>query len=132
MKLPGTLAQFVDRFDGDDAMAHRREGRRIAAGAGANVEQARRNLRDQVPDRAVEVLDRDRLVRLEQLGRFPGVACRAVAHSIGSSAARVALPSTTGTTSNSTSSCQSAIQRWNSVTSSASMRWKQRLKSALT
>ena len=34
-------------------------------------------------------------------------------HKIGASASRVVLPSTTGTTSNSTTSCQSAIQRWN-------------------
>ena len=60
-----------------------------------------------------------------------GVA-RSQHQSSGVSASRVVLPSTTGTTSNSTTSCQSAIQRWNRVMSSASMSWKQRPRSAVT
>src|SRR5476649_2772293 len=135
MKRDRSLAHLVHRLGGDDVMAQRGKACRIATGAGADIEHTTGRRRYQPQRHGLRLGERDAFVGLEKLGRFLRIALGAAQarhHSIGPSASRVVLPSTTGTTSNSTTSCQSAIQRWNSVTSSASMIWKQRPRSAET
>ena len=51
MQEHSAAAKFLGRFDGDDRVSQRREARRIAPGARADIENPAGSGRDQVHDK---------------------------------------------------------------------------------
>src|SRR2546428_320581 len=92
-------AHRVGRLDGDHAMAHRREPRRIAPGSGTDVENAAGGRRDQMEHRPVRVDDRDAFVALEEILGLVGIAFGAAylyrRHAISPKRHPIALSNTT-------------------------------------
>jgi hypothetical protein len=74
MQGHGTQAHRVGRLNSDYPVAHIREPGRIAPGAGADVENAARSLRDQVQNSSMHLQSSKASIMLEKLFRLFRVA----------------------------------------------------------
>jgi hypothetical protein len=81
VQLHSRFAQFAYRLDREHPMPLAGEPRRIAAGAGTDIGDSHRLAREEIADRGVNLLGRERIVAGYHLGRRRrGIAGQDIVH----------------------------------------------------